>query len=76
VLTFAKQHITLAHRLFKRGIHLSEKDILGYYKKRSILPLSIAENLQPAEITVLSGMVAPRLVLRQEPIPGSIHMAG
>ena len=75
VLAFAKQHITLVYKLLKRGIHLSEKEILRYYKKRSVLPLSIVEDLQPAEITVLSGIVIPRLVLRQRLIPGSIHMA-
>ncbi|MEI6034252.1 MAG: penicillin-binding transpeptidase domain-containing protein [Verrucomicrobiae bacterium] len=65
VLGFARQQITLAKGLLKRDIQISNAAILGHYKNRGVLPLDIAEDLLPAELSILQGGLPAELILRQ-----------
>ncbi|MEI6071455.1 MAG: penicillin-binding transpeptidase domain-containing protein [Verrucomicrobiae bacterium] len=65
VLSFARQQITLAKGLLKRDIQISDAAILGHYKNRGVLPLDIAEDLFPAELSIVQGGLPSELILRQ-----------
>ncbi|MEI6279219.1 MAG: penicillin-binding transpeptidase domain-containing protein, partial [Verrucomicrobiae bacterium] len=65
VLAFARQQITLAKGLLKRDIQIPDAAILGHYKNRGVLPLDIAEDLLPAELSILQGGLPSELILRQ-----------
>ncbi|MGA7215682.1 MAG: penicillin-binding protein 2 [Terrimicrobiaceae bacterium] len=65
VLSFARQQITLASGLLKRPIPVSDEVILNHYKNRGILPIDIAEDLTPQELSVVQRGVTRNLVLRQ-----------
>lgn len=65
VLAFARQQITLAKGLLKRDIQVSDQVILNHYKSRGVLPLDIAEDLLPTELSVIQGGLPPELILRQ-----------
>lgn len=65
VLSFARQQITLAKGLLKRDIQVSDQAILSHYKNRGVLPLDIAEDLLPTELSVIQGGLPQELILRQ-----------
>ena len=65
VIAFARQQITLAKGLLKREIPIPDAAILGHYKTRGVLPLDIAEDLLPAELSILQGGLPSDLILRQ-----------
>jgi penicillin-binding protein 2 len=65
ILAFATQQITLASGLLKKQISVSDEAILNHYKNRGILPLDIAEDLTPQELSVVQRGVTPNLILRQ-----------
>jgi penicillin-binding protein 2 len=65
VLAFARQQITLAKGLLKRDIQISDAAILGHYKNRGVLPLDIAEDLLPTELSIIQGGLPAELLLRQ-----------
>ncbi len=65
ILAFATQQITLASGLLKKQILVSDEAILNHYKNRGVLPLDIAEDLSPQELSVVQRGVTPNLILRQ-----------
>jgi penicillin-binding protein 2 len=65
ILAFATQQITLASGLLKKQISVSDETILNHYKNRGVLPLDIAEDLSPQELSVVQRGVTPNLILRQ-----------
>ena len=65
VIAFARQQITLAKGLLKRDIQVSDQAILNHYKNRGVLPLDIAEDLLPTELSVIQGGLPQELILRQ-----------
>jgi penicillin-binding protein 2 len=65
ILAFATQQITLASGLLKKQILLSDEAVLNHYKNRGVLPLDIAEDLSPQELSVVQRGVTPNLILRQ-----------
>ena len=65
ILAFATQQITLASGLLKKQILVSDEAVLNHYKNRGVLPLDIAEDLSPQELSVVQRGVTPNLILRQ-----------
>jgi penicillin-binding protein 2 len=65
VLAFATQQVTLASGLLKKSISVSDEAILNHYKNRGVLPMDIAEDLSPQELSVVQRGLSPNLVLRQ-----------
>lgn len=65
VLAFARQQMTLAAGLLGRGMQVSDEAILNHYKHRGVLPMDIAEDLTPQELSVVQRGVTPNLILRQ-----------
>ncbi|HEY5707236.1 MAG TPA: penicillin-binding protein 2 [Terrimicrobiaceae bacterium] len=65
ILAFATQQITLASGLLKKSISISNEAILNHYKNRGVLPMDIAEDLSPQELSVVQRGVTHNLVLRQ-----------
>jgi len=65
ILAFATQQITLARGLLKKQILVSDEAVLNHYKNRGVLPLDIAEDLSPQELSVVQRGVTPNLILRQ-----------
>ena len=59
------QQITLASGLLKRPITISDEAILNHYKNRGILPMDIAEDLSPQDLSVVQRGVTANLILRQ-----------
>jgi penicillin-binding protein 2 len=65
IVAFATQQITLASGLLKRPITISDEAILNHYKNRGILPMDIAEDLSPQDLSVVQRGVTANLILRQ-----------
>ena len=65
ILAFATQQITLASGLLKKPISISDEALLNHYKNRGVLPMDIAEDLSPQELSVVQRGVTPNLILRQ-----------
>jgi penicillin-binding protein 2 len=65
ILSFARQQMALASGLINRDIRLSDAAILNHYKNRGVLPLDIATDLLPKELTAVQRSMPPSQVLRQ-----------
>jgi penicillin-binding protein 2 len=65
ILSYAKREIAFAAGLLNREIRLSDSTILNHYKNRGVLPLDIAEDLLPREITAIQRSMPPNQILRQ-----------
>ncbi|MFM8364046.1 MAG: hypothetical protein ACKOAS_02715, partial [Verrucomicrobiota bacterium] len=65
ILSYAKREIAFASGLLNRDIRLSDSTILNHYKNRGVLPLDIAEDLLPRELTAVQRSMPPNQILRQ-----------
>jgi penicillin-binding protein 2 len=65
ILSFARQQAALATTLINRDIKLSDSAVLNHYKNRGVLPLDIATDLLPRELTAVQRNMPPSQVLRQ-----------
>ena len=65
ILAFAKQQAAIASGLINRDIKISDSTILNHYKNRGVLPLDIAEDLLPRELTAVQRSMPPNQILRQ-----------
>jgi len=65
ILSFARQQAALASTLINRDIKLSDSAVLNHYKNRGVLPLDIATDLLPRELTAVQRSMPPSQVLRQ-----------
>ena len=65
VLAFATQQVTLASGLLKKPLSVSDEAILNHYKNRGVLPMDIAEDLSPQELSVVQRGLTPNVILRQ-----------
>ncbi len=65
ILSFARQQAALATTLINRDIKLSDSAVLNHYKNRGVLPLDIATDLLPRELTGVQRNMPPSQVLRQ-----------
>jgi penicillin-binding protein 2 len=65
ILAFAKQQIAIAAGLINRDIRISDSTILNHYKNRGVLPLDIAEDLLPRELSAVQRGMPPNQILRQ-----------
>jgi len=65
ILSFARQQAALASTLINRDIKLSDSAVLNHYKNRGVLPLDIATDLLPRELTAVQRTMPPSQVLRQ-----------
>jgi penicillin-binding protein 2 len=65
ILAYAKREIALASSLINRDIRLSDSSILNHYKNRGVLPLDIAEDLLPRELSAVQRNMPANQILRQ-----------
>ena len=65
ILSFAQQQIAQASGLINRDIKISDSTILNHYKNRGVLPLDIAEDLLPRELSAVQRRMPPNQILRQ-----------
>jgi penicillin-binding protein 2 len=65
IVSFARRQIALSSSLINRDMKVADATILNHYKNRGVLPLDIAEDLLPGEITTLQKNMPPDQVLRQ-----------
>lgn len=65
ILSYAKREMALASGLLNRDIRLSDSAILNHYKNRGVLPLDIADDLLPRELTAVQRSMPPNQILRQ-----------
>ncbi|MEI8293961.1 MAG: penicillin-binding transpeptidase domain-containing protein [bacterium] len=65
ILAFARQQAALASSLINRDIRLQDALVLNHYKNRGVLPLDIATDLQPRELSAVQRNMPPNQVLRQ-----------
>ena len=65
ILDFAKQQAAIASGLINRDMKISDSTILSHYKNRGVLPLDIAEDLLPRELTAVQRSMPPNQILRQ-----------
>lgn len=65
ILSFARQQMAMASGLINRDMRLSDAVILNHYKNRGVLPLDIATDLLPRELSAVQRSMPPSQVLRQ-----------
>jgi penicillin-binding protein 2 len=65
ILSFARQQMAMASGLINRDMRLSDAVILNHYKNRGVLPLDIATDLLPRELSAVQRSMPPNQVLRQ-----------
>ena len=65
IISFARQQIAIATGLINRDVRLSDTAILNHYKNRGVLPLDIATDLLPQELTAMQRSMPPNQILRQ-----------
>ena len=65
ILSFARQEMALASGLINRDMRLSDASILNHYKNRGVLPMDIATDLLPRELSAVQRSMSPSQVLRQ-----------
>lgn len=65
IVSFARRQIATSSSLLNRDMKVPDATILNHYKNRGVLPMDIAEDLLPAEITKLQKNMPPDQVLRQ-----------
>lgn len=65
IISFARQQMALAASLINRDIRLTDSSILNHYKNRGVLPLDIATDLLPRELSAVQRGMPPNQVLRQ-----------
>ena len=65
IISFARQQMALAASLINRDIRLTDSAILNHYKNRGVLPLDIATDLLPRELSAVQRSMPPNQVLRQ-----------
>jgi len=65
VIEFSRQQITFAKGLLSRPITVSDQAILNHYRNRGLLPLTLLEDLQPAELAAARRGLTSALVLQQ-----------
>ena len=65
IISFARQQTALASTLINRDIRLSDAAALNHYKNRGVLPLDMATDLQPRELSAVQRSMPPDQVLRQ-----------
>ncbi|MGC3988117.1 MAG: penicillin-binding protein 2 [Chthoniobacteraceae bacterium] len=63
VLTYTRTQLQLAASLLNRQISLDAAPVLKFYHDRGMMPLDIAQDLQPSEIALIRKQAAPGLVL-------------
>lgn len=63
-VAFGHQQVTVAEKLLRRKIQLSDDALLRHYHNRGILPLEIATNLSDEEYNAIKGKLPPELALR------------
>lgn len=65
IVSFARRQIAISSSLINRDMKVPDATILNHYKNRGVLPMDIAEDLLPREITSLQKSMPPDQVLRQ-----------
>jgi penicillin-binding protein 2 len=65
IVSFARRQIAISSSLINRDMKVPDATILNHYKNRGVLPMDIAEDLLPREITNLQKNMPPDQVLRQ-----------
>jgi penicillin-binding protein 2 len=65
IIAFARQQAAIASSLINRDVRLSDATILNHYKNRGVLPLDIATDLLPRELTAVQRNMPPNQILRQ-----------
>lgn len=65
IISFARQQMAMASGLINRDMRLSDAVILNHYKNRGVLPLDIATDLLPRELSAVQRSMPPSQVLRQ-----------
>jgi penicillin-binding protein 2 len=65
IISFARQQMAMASGLINRDMRLSDAVILNHYKNRGVLPLDIATDLLPRELSAVQRSMPPNQVLRQ-----------
>jgi len=65
IISFARQQMAMASGLINRDMRLSDAVILNHYKNRGVLPLDIATDLLPRELSAVQRSMSPNQVLRQ-----------
>ncbi len=65
IISFTRQQCAIASSLTGRDLKVSDSAALTHYKNRGVLPLDIAEDLLPRELTAVQKNMPPNQVLRQ-----------
>ena len=65
IVSFTRRQIAISSSLINRDMKVPDATILNHYKNRGVLPMDIAEDLLPREITSLQKNMPADQVLRQ-----------